>query len=87
MLRKYEHDLEKSNFIGLKNGILEGEKHTHQEIQYVSDKAGISAVDLVKQNRSGDHKHGLNSRPIHLSPIDSTLNGTHQFLSDNKNGK
>lgn len=87
MLRKYEHNLEKSNFIGLKTRILEGEKHIHQEIQYVNDKAGIHAVDLVKQDRSGDHNHGLNSRPIHLSPIDLTLNDTHQFLSDNKNGK
>lgn len=87
MLRKYEHNLEKSNFVGLKNRILEGEKHTHQEVQYVNDKAGIRAVYLVKQDRSGDHNHSLNSRLIYLSPIDSTLNGTHQFLSDNKNGK
>lgn len=55
MLRKYEHNLEKSNFVGLKNRILEGEKHTHQEVQYVNDKAGIRAVYLVKQDRSGDH--------------------------------
>lgn len=49
MLRKYEHNLEKSNFVGLKNRILEGEKHTHQEVQYVNDKAGIRAVYLVKK--------------------------------------